>query len=137
MSIFKEFGLLALLVLCGSAYSVVSGLASWNDSTPPAGAIHPSDTPALNPLWLDLRTQTEFNTQHIPGALHFDPTNWDDNLIVLMEHWLNAPRPIIVYCASESCNSSAQIAARLRDALPEAEIYYLLGGWDAWSAAKQ
>jgi len=51
----------------------------------------------------------------------------------LMGAWLPAPRPIIVYCGSESCGTSKRIAERLREALPDAEIYSLKGGWDAWS----
>jgi hypothetical protein len=37
-----------------------------------------------------------------------------------------------VYCGSESCGTSKRIAERLRESLPDAEIYSLKGGWDAW-----
>jgi 3-mercaptopyruvate sulfurtransferase SseA len=49
-----------------------------------------------------------------------------------MGTWLMNPRTIIVYCGSESCATSKLIADRLRESLPDAEIYSLKGGWNAW-----
>ena len=69
---------------------------------------------------------------HIPGALLLNDSNWDNGIAGLMDVWLSAVRPIVVYCSSEQCGVSKQTAERLRKALPEAEVYRLKGGWEAW-----
>ncbi|MGB0416771.1 MAG: rhodanese-like domain-containing protein, partial [Coraliomargarita sp.] len=40
------------------------------------------------------------------------------------------PRVIVVYCSSESCSTSREVAEQLRLELPDAEIYSLKGGWN-------
>lgn len=136
MSLFREFCILAALVLCGTGYSLFSGLASPGEAPPSPGAITLSDTTGLNFIWLDVRSEADYSEAHIPEALHFDSAEWDQSLIALMDTWGPQPRPIIVYCSSESCDSSEVIANRLRDAL-QAEVYYLKGGWAAWSSANK
>lgn len=108
----------------------------WRSAPLPPGAITLSDTTGLNFIWLDVRSEADYSEAHIPEALHFDSAEWDQSLIALMDTWGPQPRPIIVYCSSESCDSSEVIANRLRDAL-QAEVYYLKGGWAAWSSANK
>jgi rhodanese-related sulfurtransferase len=133
-SLLKEFTLIAALTLTGAAYSLVSGLAPlpWAEPELAAGEIRLTDAQALDVIWVDARPYEEFAEDHIPEALFFDEGDWDSGLIDLMNTWLMQPRPIIVYCGTESCGTSKRIAERLREALPEAEIYSLKGGWDAW-----
>ncbi|MDQ8196151.1 rhodanese-like domain-containing protein [Coraliomargarita sp. SDUM461004] len=133
-SLFKEFLTIGTLTLIGAIYSLVGGLAPrpWAEPELAAGEIYLDDAQALNVIWLDARTYAEYETDHIPNALFFDEGEWDTGLISLMDAWLMQPRPIVVYCSSESCGTSQRIAEGLRKALPEAEIYSLKGGWDAW-----
>jgi len=133
-SIFKEFLIIAVLTSIGAAYSLVGGLAPlpWSEPELEAGEIRLADAEALEVIWLDARSLAEFKADHIPEAIHFDEADWDYGLMQLMETWLMQPRPIVVYCGSESCGTSQRVAERLRDALPDAEIYSLKGGWDAW-----
>lgn len=134
LALCKEFLLIAGLTLTGAAYSLVSGLSPlpWVEPELAAGEIRLADARELDVIWLDARAEEAFAEDHIPGALFFDAADWDAGLVSLMDAWLARPRPIVVYCASESCGTSRRIAERLRAALPDAEIYSLKGGWDAW-----
>lgn len=133
----KEFSLIIGLTLCGCAYSLFSGLAPrpWEQRKTrlAPGEIRAVDARVLNAVWLDARRREDFEGSHIQDALWFDTNNWDAGLIALMDEWLPQPKPIIVYCASDQCDSSRQIAEYLRKSLPEAEVYSLKGGWSAWS----
>lgn len=129
-----EFLLIITLTFCGVAYSLVSGLSPlpWAAPEIQAGEIKFEDARGYNAIWLDARTFAEYEAAHIPGAIWFDPNDFDAGLLELMDAWLPQPRPIIVYCASQSCQASQMIAEQLRTALPEAEVYSLKGGWDVW-----
>jgi len=133
-ALFREFFIITLLALTGSAYSLYHGLSPlpWAEPALAAGEIRLADAQALEVIWLDARPINEFEEDHIPGALFFDEGDWEMGLIGLMDAWLLQPRPIIVYCGSESCGTSKRIAEGLRTALPDAEIYSLKGGWVAW-----
>ena len=133
-SIYKEFLTIAVLTLIGAAYSLVGGLAPlpWAEPELEAGEIRLVDAQALDVIWLDARPLEEFEAAHAPDAIHFDEGDWDGSLIALMDAWLAEPRPIIVYCGSESCATSKRVAENLRAALPDGEIYSLKEGWDAW-----
>ena len=86
-------------------------------------------------IWLDAREPDEFAQDHIPGAVAFDPVDFDRNLGAMLEVW-EPGRRLVVYCGSESCSTSREIAARLRDAGFE-NVFYLRGGWDAWLEARR
>lgn len=133
-SLCKEFLVIAVLTLIGATYSLVGELAPlpWAEPELAAGEIRLSDAQALDVIWLDARPYEEYEADHIPDALFFDEGDWDTGLISLMDAWLMQPRPIVVYCGSESCGTSQRVAEGLRAALPAAEIYSLKGGWDAW-----
>lgn len=131
MSLIREFILIGIVVCIGSAYSLVSGLAPlpWAIPELESGEIRFEDTAALDALWLDARSQDAYQSAHVNGALWFDVENLDDSLIFVTEEWLEQMRPIIVYCSSESCSTSREVAEQLRANLPDAEIYSLKGGW--------
>ncbi|MFT5837338.1 MAG: rhodanese-related sulfurtransferase [Candidatus Azotimanducaceae bacterium] len=134
LSLLRETTLIAALTLIGVAYSLVGGLAPlpWAEPELAAGEIRLADAQVLTVIWLDTRSYDAFEAGHMPDALFFDENDWDTSLIGLMDVWLIQPRPIVVYCGSESCGTSKRIAERLREALPDAEIYSLKGGWEAW-----
>lgn len=130
-SIFKELLCIIGLTFIGAAYGLLSGLSPkpWAKPELPAGAIHFADANVLNPIWLDARPVELFEQGHIEGALWLDPEDWESGIPTLMDTWLQNPRPIVIYCSSETCNTSRSIAKQMRDALPQAEIYYMEGGW--------
>lgn len=130
----REILIIATLTILGAAFSLCSGLAPlpWAEPELAAGEIRLVDARALEVLWIDARSETDFETDHISGAILLNEDNWETGIVELMGAWLMQPTPIVVYCGSESCGTSKRIADRLREALPDAEIYSLKGGWDAW-----
>ena len=130
----REFCTILLLTAIGIAYSLVGGLSPLPGTGPglEAGEIHLADAQALNAIWVDARTIKEFEESHLPGALFLHENGWDTGLLELMDTWLIQPRPIVIYCGTEACETSKRIAERLRKSLPDAEIYSLKGGSIAW-----
>ena len=130
----RELCIILLLTVIGIAYSLVGGLSPQLGAEPElqAGEIYLADAQTLNPIWVDARALEEFEEGHLPGALFFDESDWDTGLLELMNTWLMQPRPIVIYCGAEACDTSKRIAKRLRESLPDAEIYSLKGGSVAW-----
>ena len=130
----RELCIILLLTVIGIAYSLVGGLSTQPGAEPElqAGEIYLADAQTLNPIWVDTRALEEFEEGHLPGALFFDESDWDTGLLELMNIWLIQPRPIVIYCKGEACDTSKRIAERLRKSLPDAEIYSLKGGSVAW-----
>lgn len=130
----KEFILIALLTAVGSAYSLLSGLAPlpWAAPELGAGEIRLEDARVLDAIWIDARDAAAFDEAHVPKALFYNQTDPANSMADILEKWLMSPRVIIVYCADEGCGTSKKIAETLRANLPDAEIYSLKGGWDAW-----
>lgn len=130
----REILIIATLTVLGAAFSLCSGLGPlpWAEPELAAGEIRLVDARALEVLWIDARSEDDYHNDHIPGAILLKEDNWETGIVELMGAWLMQPTPIVVYCGSESCGTSKRIADRLREALPDAEIYSLKGGWDAW-----
>ena len=130
----RELCIILLLTVIGVAYSLVSGLSPLPSESPEleAGEIRMADAKALNAIWVDAGGTNEFEERHTPEALLLGEDDWDTGLFELMNIWLIEPHPIIIYCESEGCGKSKRIAERLRESLPDAEIYSLKGGSAAW-----
>ncbi len=131
LSLLRELLIITALVAVGMGYSLSSGLAPapWVEPELKAGEIRLADTEVIDAIWIDARAEADYAKGHIDGAFSLNETNWDANLADVIGTWLEAPRPIIVYCARGSCGASQRIAERLRKDLTEAEIYSLHGGW--------
>jgi rhodanese-related sulfurtransferase len=132
--IWKQFCLILLLTLLGTCYSLLSGIAPlpWAEPEIGPGEILVIDAKVLDSIWVDARSAEEFGEAHIPGALHFDTGDEGNSLLQIIQQWLEQPRPIVVYCSDAGCGTSRKVAETLRENLPDAEIYSLKGGWDAW-----
>ena len=130
----REFCIILLLTVIGVAYTLFSGLSPLPRAEPEleAGEIRLVDARALNAIWFDAGGTKKFEERHIPEALLLDEEDWDTGLFELMNTWLMEPRPIVIYCESESCDTSKRIAKRLRESLPDAEVYSLKGGSATW-----
>ncbi len=83
------------------------------------------------PLWIDARTQAEFESGHKPGAVLLNEDTWDALLPGFLAAWRG--QRIVVYCSS-SCAASRRIAVRLRMA-GAGEVNVFSGGWEGWLAA--
>lgn len=85
-------------------------------------------------LWLDARSQADYQTNHIPGALLLNEDRWNDLVATVLEKW-QPERVIVVYCGSQSCKASHQVAKRLREEMGLSPVHVLHGGWEAWQTA--
>jgi rhodanese-related sulfurtransferase len=44
---------------------------------------------------------------------------------------------VVVYCSSESCGASREVARRLREEARLQNVFVLEGGWEAWLGEKK
>jgi rhodanese-related sulfurtransferase len=82
-------------------------------------------------LWVDARPDADFSNAHIPGAIPLNEDHWDGLLPALIDQW-DAKRKVIVYCSSLSCQTSRDVARRLREEVNLPNVFVLQGGWEAW-----
>lgn len=87
-------------------------------------------------IWIDARPQEEFEREHVPGALLLNEDRWNELLPQVLAVWAPEKR-VVVYCSSESCGSSREIAHRLRKEAGLTNVFVLEGGWEAWKKEKQ
>ena len=82
----------------------------------------------LGALFVDVRPSREWAWGHIEGALHLDLAHGFSGLA--LDEW---PRnvPLVVYCDSEVCPSSAE-AARLAVDWGYQHVFYFRSGYFAW-----
>ncbi|MBA3273398.1 MAG: rhodanese-like domain-containing protein [Chthoniobacterales bacterium] len=82
-------------------------------------------------LWIDARPDSQFAQQHVPNALSLNEDRWDDLLRPVLETW-SPDRHVVVYCSSQSCAASHEVARRLRKEAGLPNVFVLHGGWEAW-----
>ena len=130
----RELAIIGILTACGAGFSLSNGWMPppWKAPELEAGEIRLEDAQVLNVIWIDARNEVDYTAGHIPNAILLNDSDWETGIYDLMDIWLGNTRPIVVYCSSAQCNASKRIATRLRDALPDAEVYSLKGGWEAW-----
>lgn len=85
-------------------------------------------------IWLDARSEEKFQAEHIPAAIHFALKNWESSLEKLFAVY-ESNLSIVVYCDA-NCESSKDVAQRLRKELKVENIFYLEGGFAAWQNRK-
>lgn len=82
-------------------------------------------------LWIDARPRAAFEKAHIPSAILLNFEEWDTLFDGFLEKWKPSDR-IIVYCGKASCETSKELAERLKRELQIENIFVLKGGWEAW-----
>lgn len=82
-------------------------------------------------IWIDARPGTEFEQEHVPGAISLNEDRWNELLPQFLPHW-SPEKKIVVYCSSQSCNASREVAHRLRKEAQLPNVFVLEGGWEAW-----
>jgi rhodanese-related sulfurtransferase len=81
-------------------------------------------------LFLDVRSSTDYEFGHIPGAINVPEPEFEKRFPALKDQ-LTRAKTIVVYCKSEDCGLSLWAALRLRnEGLTQATIYY--EGWNRW-----
>ena len=89
-----------------------------------------------NAIWVDARPDNEFERDHVPGAIPLNEDRWNELLPAFLGQWL-PEKKVIVYCSSQSCNASREVAHRLRDEAGLKDVFVLRGGWEAWLKSKK
>jgi rhodanese-related sulfurtransferase len=84
-----------------------------------------------NVIWVDARPDNEFEQDHVPGAIPLNEDRWTELLPALLAQW-SPEKKIVVYCSSQSCNASREVARRLRDEAGLKDVFVLQGGWEEW-----
>ena len=128
------------LLLLGLAFLPAAGQAlylrdtvSWRSPIPASEMVTITDARGWgsNAIWIDARPEEEFAQDHVPGALLLNEDRWNELLPAMLAAWSPEKR-IIVYCSSESCGSSREVARRLRNDAQLKNVFVLEGGWEAW-----
>jgi rhodanese-related sulfurtransferase len=57
-------------------------------------------------------------------------------LPTLLAQW-SLEKKIVVYCSSQSCNASREVAKRLRNEAQLKNVFVLDGGWEQWLKDKR
>jgi rhodanese-related sulfurtransferase len=84
-------------------------------------------------LWVDARPDADFAHAHIPGALPLNEDRWDELLPGILDQWQSQSSPkVVVYCSSLSCQTSREVARRLREEVNLPNVFVLQGGWESW-----
>lgn len=82
-------------------------------------------------LWVDARSKTKFDEEHIPGALPLTEDEWNAQIAHFLDAW-DPDIPVVVYCDGGTCELSKAVADRLRRELKIEKVFVLKGGWSAW-----
>ncbi|MDQ2659698.1 MAG: rhodanese-like domain-containing protein [Verrucomicrobiota bacterium] len=86
-------------------------------------------------LWLDARPDAQFLQEHIPGGVPLNEDRWNELLPQALNAWSPEKR-VVVYCSSQSCAASHEVARRLRDEVQLKNVFVLHGGWETWLEAR-
>ena len=81
-------------------------------------------------LWIDARERDKFETGHLSGAILLNLAEWGDLMFEHMDTLQGAfDRPVIVYCDTNECGKSVEVAKRLRELIGLDPVYVLKGDW--------
>jgi len=110
---------------------------SWQSPVPASEMVTLAQARAWgrNAIWVDARPDVEFERDHIPGAVLLNEDRWSELLPQFLATWSPEKR-VIVYCSSQSCNASREVARRLKDEAQLKNVFVLQGGWEEWLKKK-
>ena len=110
---------------------------SWQSPIPASEMVTLAQARAWgrNAIWVDARPDVEFERDHIPGAVLLNEDRWNELLPRFLATWSPEKR-VVVYCSSQSCNASREVARRLRDEAQLKNVFVLQGGWEEWLKKK-
>lgn len=136
----RIFAIREILILLGLAFLPGIGQAlyfrdkiSWQSPVPLSELVTVAQAQSWGDaaLWVDARPDNEFAREHVPGALQLNEDRWNELLPQMLAAWSSEKR-IVVYCSSQSCGSSREVAQRLRADAALPNIFVLAGGWEEW-----
>jgi rhodanese-related sulfurtransferase len=106
---------------------------SWQSPIPASEMVTLTQAHAWgeNTIWVDARPDEEFRRDHVPGAISLNEDRWNDLVGPFLATW-SPDKKVVVYCSSQSCNASREVARRLRDEAQLKNVFVLEGGWEEW-----
>ncbi len=125
---------LALLPAIGQAV-YYRDKVSWQTPVAASEMVTLAQAQSADALWIDARPQEDFEREHVPGAFLLNEDRWNELLPQVLAVWAPEKR-VIVYCSSDGCGSSREIAHRLRKEAGLTNVFVLEGGWEAWKKEK-
>jgi rhodanese-related sulfurtransferase len=133
--------LVALALLPGIGEAIYfRDKVSWQSPIPASEMVTLAQARAWgrNAIWVDARPDVEFEREHIPGAVLLNEDRWNDLLPSFLEKW-SPEKKVVVYCSSQSCNTSREVAHRLRNQAqpPMQNVFVLEGGWEEWLKSRK
>ncbi len=81
-------------------------------------------------FWVDARSDADFESGHLDGAILLNEDRWEELIIGFLDAW-PPDATTVVYCSSEACSRSHDVAARLISELEVENVVVLKGGWEA------
>jgi len=126
--------LAALALVPGLVQAIYSGdKVSWRSPVPASEMVTVTQARAWgeNAIWVDARPDNEFARDHVPGALLLNEDRWSELLPQFLAAW-SPEKKIVVYCSSQGCNASREVARRLRKEAQLPNVFVLKGGWEEW-----
>jgi len=111
---------------------------SWQSPVPSSELVTVAQARAwgANAIWVDARPDEEFARDHVPGAVSLNEDRWNELLPQFLANW-SPDKKVVVYCSSQSCNASREVAKRLRDEAQLKNVFVLQGGWEEWLKSKK
>jgi rhodanese-related sulfurtransferase len=82
-------------------------------------------------LFADARPSVAYEEGHIQGAVHLDPTVFEQWADMLMSSY-GSDQPIITYCEGAQCTLSKELAEKLTW-LGFQKVYFVVDGWGQWT----
>lgn len=82
-------------------------------------------------LWVDARPDAEFEQKHVPGAIQLNEDRFNELLPQMLQVW-SPEKKVVVYCSTQACGASREVARRLRKEAGLTNVFVLEGGWEAW-----
>jgi rhodanese-related sulfurtransferase len=128
------------LVLVALAFAPAIGQAiyfrdkvSWQSPIPPSESVTVAQAQAwgANAIWADARPDEEFARDHVPGAISLNEDRWNELLPQFLATW-SPEKKVVVYCSSQGCNASREVARKLRTEAQLKDVFVLQGGWEEW-----
>jgi len=86
-------------------------------------------------ILVDAREEEQFHARHIPGALSL-PSNAYSEMIEFFAEEQGRNKTVVIYCGTEDCDLSTELALRLRDEAGFEDIRVLEGGFLAWQRSQ-
>ena len=106
---------------------------SWQSPVPASEMVKVAQARAWgdNAIWVDARPDNEFDRDHVPGALSLNEDRWNELLPQFLALW-SPEKKVVVYCSTQGCNASREVAHRLRSEAQLKDVFVLEGGWEEW-----